>query len=303
MTAQANDEKKRSWVLEGEQPLKKKGVGCGLHQSDVICSTFGWLPEASQTLEYGKNYEGYWTGELFMKQLVEKIIPTFEKYHEAGHKALILVDNSQGHSAYVADALLATQMNMRPGGKQARLKDGWFMRDGVKVAQKMIFPADHPNFPDQPKGMKQVLLERGLWQDGLHMQCKPKCLSGAQNCCAKRILELQPDFKAQKSLVQEVIEAAGHECIFLPKFHCELNFIEFFWGAVKRYLRENCDYTFAMLQENMPKALRSVDVLTIRKWKHCMHCWMDAYRGGLGAKDAQFQIIHIYVFYPEEYGD
>ena len=32
-----------------------------------------------------------------------------------------------------------------------------------------------------------------------------------------------------KSLVQEVIEAAGHICIFLPKFHCELNFIEFFW--------------------------------------------------------------------------
>ncbi len=37
-------------------------------------------------------------------------------------------------------------------------------------------------------------------------------------------------------LVQEVIEAAGHLCIFLPKFHCELNFIEFFWGWVKRYL-------------------------------------------------------------------
>ena len=32
----------------------------------------------------------------------------------------------------------------------------------------------------------------------------------------------------QKSSVQEVIEAAGHLCIFLPKFHCELNFIEFF---------------------------------------------------------------------------
>jgi hypothetical protein len=39
---------------------------------------------------------------------------------------------------------------------------------------------------------------------------------------------LQPDFQQQKSLVQEVIEAAGHLCILLPKFHCELNFIEFF---------------------------------------------------------------------------
>ena len=69
MTAQANDGQKKSWIMEGEQPLKKKGVGRGIHQSDIICSTIGWLREASQTLEYGKNYEGYWTGELFVKQV------------------------------------------------------------------------------------------------------------------------------------------------------------------------------------------------------------------------------------------
>jgi hypothetical protein len=36
MTAQSNDNEKMSWVLDGEQPLKKKGVGRGLHQSDVM---------------------------------------------------------------------------------------------------------------------------------------------------------------------------------------------------------------------------------------------------------------------------
>jgi hypothetical protein len=69
MTAQANDGKTMSWVWQGEQPLKKKGVGRGLHQSDVICSTVGWLKDASQNLEYGKNYDGYWNGELFVKQV------------------------------------------------------------------------------------------------------------------------------------------------------------------------------------------------------------------------------------------
>jgi hypothetical protein len=69
MTAQANNGKTMSWVWQGEQPLKKKGVGRGLHQSDVICSTVGWLKDASQTLEYGKNYDGYWNGELFIKQV------------------------------------------------------------------------------------------------------------------------------------------------------------------------------------------------------------------------------------------
>jgi len=70
MTAQANDDTGRGWIFDGEQWLRKKGAGRGLHQSDVICSTVGWLEEASQTLEYGKNYKGYWTGELFIKQVI-----------------------------------------------------------------------------------------------------------------------------------------------------------------------------------------------------------------------------------------
>lgn len=121
------------------------------------------------------------------------------------------------------------------------------------------------------------------------MQCKT-CPGGASDCCAHQILKNQDDFKSQKSLVQEVITKAGHLCIFLPKYHCELNFIEFFWGAVKKYLRNNYDYTFATLQENLPKALASVDLSTIRKWEHRMIRWMEAYRTGLNAKDAQFEV-------------
>ena len=103
-------------------------------------------------------------------------------------------------------------------------------------------------------------------------------------------MENQPDFLAQKSLVQEVIEAAGHLCIVLPKFHCELNFIEFFWGVVKRYLCEHCDMTFDTLKQNMPKALESVLLDTIRKWEHRMHQWMAAYREGLGTREAQMKV-------------
>ena len=40
----------------------------------------------------------------------------------------------------------------------------------------------------------------------------------------------------------------------------------------------------------MPKALASVDVHTIQKWEHWMKWWMEAYRTGLGAQDAQFQV-------------
>ncbi|PBK83206.1 hypothetical protein ARMGADRAFT_1089549 [Armillaria gallica] len=220
---------------------------------------------------------------MFVKQLKEKIIPAFKAAHSPGYRALIMVDNSQGHAAYSEDTLLPQCMNLKPGGKQAIMQDGWYIKDGKKVVQLMTFPPDHPEFPGLAKGMREVLMEQGLWRHGLKMECKKakdtgdKCDPEVTDCCAKHILTLQPDFQAQKSLVQEVIEEAGHQCIFLAKFHCELNFIEFFWGVVKKYLCEHCDYTFQTLKENMPKALASVPVELICKWEHQMIHWMDAY--------------------------
>lgn len=141
-----------------------------------------------------------------------------------------------------------------------------------------------------PKGIKQVLMERGLWSNDLRLDCAKGSDIDASRCCARHLMASQPDFQEQRSLVQEVIEDAGHICIFLPKFHCKLNFIEFFWGAVKRYTREHCDYTFKTLKENLPKALASVDIKTIRRWEHRTIRWTEAYRSGLGAKEAQFEV-------------
>jgi hypothetical protein len=223
-------------------------------------------------------------------QLIEKIIPAFETAHGAGHQALFLIDNSQGHSAYSEDALLVSRMNVKPGGKQAHMRNGWYWSGGQKIIQPMIFASGHHRYANEPKGIKAVLTERGLYQPQLRGKCENKCSVDATNCCNKRILELQEDFCEQRSLVQEVIEAAGHLCLFLPKFHCELNYIEFFWGMVKKYLRDHCDYTFNTLKENMPKALASVPLQTIRRWEHRMYRWMEAYRSGLGTKDAQIQV-------------
>ena len=41
-----------------------------------------------------------------------------------------------------------------------------------------------------------------------------------------RILGQQDDFANQPTMLETVIRAAGHEIVFLPKFHCELNPIE-----------------------------------------------------------------------------
>lgn len=96
-------------------------------------------------------------------QLQNKIIPEFERVHGLGYQALFLVDNSQGHSAYAEDALVVSCMNVKPGGKQAHMRNGWYISNGKKVTQSMVYPHDHADHPNAPKGMKAVLTERGLY--------------------------------------------------------------------------------------------------------------------------------------------
>lgn len=62
------------------------------------------------------------------------------------------------------------------------------------------------------------------------------------DCCMQRVLSLQSDFQNEKPLLQLIIEQAGHKCVFLPKFHCELNPIEMVWSQLKR-----CKYYFYIL--------------------------------------------------------
>ena len=57
-------------------------------------------------------------------------------------------------------------------------------------------------------------------------KCSPVCPFENDNCCMARLLSKQEDFTNQVSMLETVIREAGHECIFLPKFHCELNPIE-----------------------------------------------------------------------------
>jgi hypothetical protein len=78
----------------------------------------------------------------------------------------------------------------------------------------------------EAKGLKQVLEERGFNISKLKAKCSPVCPFESQNCCLARLLSQQEDFANQPSMLETLIKGAGHECIFLPKFHCELNPIE-----------------------------------------------------------------------------
>jgi hypothetical protein len=159
-------------------------------------------------------------------------------------------------------------------------KEGWTHRTGgarmrsgtlpTGKSQSFYFPEDHPSMPGWFKGMEQILRERDLWPKvgpGLPAQCPDfKCPPGRVDCCCRRVLFLQPDFIAQKSQLEELIESRGHICDFYPKYHCELNFIEQYWGAAKtRYRVAPRAKTTRDMEKAVRDSLDSVPLLQIRR--------------------------------------
>jgi hypothetical protein len=116
-------------------------------------------------------------------------------------------------------------MNKSDGRKQCKQRDTIIPDsnpDPTKcgLVQKMTTPSGGP------KGLKSVLEERGFNIQGLRAKCTPVCPFESTGCCMARLLSQQDDFRCQISMLEKLIQDAGHECIFLPKFHCELNPIE-----------------------------------------------------------------------------
>ena len=124
-------------------------------------------------------------------------------------------------------------------------------------------------FPDgTPKGMRKILEERGV------------DLTGMKTDDMRRRLKEMSDFKYENTKVETYISAKGHRCIFIPKYHCELNPIERVWGHAKRYTRSHCDYSFAGLERTIEPALETVSTDLMRKYFRWVCEYARAYREG-----------------------
>jgi len=111
------------------------------------------------------------------------------------------------------------------------------------------------------------LQERGIDANKLKAQCKGfKCKEGETDCCCRHILFNQPDFAHVPTLLETLCSRRGFKVIFLPKFHCELNFIEQCWGYAKRLYRL---YPLTKKDEemeaNVHKALLAVPIECMRR--------------------------------------
>ena len=161
----------------------------------------------------------------------------------------------------------------------ALMGGGRFFRDcGAerleKVQQKMT--DDHR----ESKDMQRVLEERGLIEDGfLRGRCTDGHSCNENNCCMAKLLGSQPDFlhQADNPWIKGVVESLGHKCIFLPKFHCELNKIEYFLGSSKRYTRGNLGYSWEGLQATVPLGLSSVSLNTIQRCRRASGWDVDGF--------------------------
>lgn len=109
-------------------------------------------------------------------------------------------------------------------------------------------------------------------------------------CCVVWQLEQCEDFAGQLNAVEETIKARGHKCIFLPKFHPELNYIERFWGHCKRWLRKHCLYSMVGLWSNFEKVFSEEvsPISLLRKFARTAWRWMDVYRRDLPADVTAF---------------
>jgi hypothetical protein len=152
---------------------------------------------------------------------------TVHERSRPGTQALFIFEQSSAHASLPDGALRAFDMNRGDGGKQRVQKDTVIPESNPDASlrgkqQKMTLDNG------QPKGLERVLAERGFdIKRFKRAKCKPVCPADSiQSCCMARVLSQQDDFAHQMSMLEQVITEAGHLCIFLPKFHCELNPIE-----------------------------------------------------------------------------
>ena len=298
----ANDRRTMEWVSKNQKAVPQpKGEGASLMVADFVSADYGWLcspdrkEDARVLLKVGKSREGYFTNEDVLKQTWRAMGILQTHYPHEDH--VFIFDNAATHIKRPDEALSARNMPKftpkegtnwgpetnridangkpvyGPNGKVAKIKirmaDATFANG---TPQALYFPQGHPQ-AGTFKGMAVLLQERGLMKEStLKAQCKDfKCAPGKTDCCCRRTLYSQPDFIGVVSKLETMCKQQGFHVLFLPKFHCELNFIEQCWGFAKRNYRQYpASSKEADLEHNLISALESVPLRSMRRWVHTL---------------------------------
>jgi hypothetical protein len=281
----AHDHQESYWVKEGSSPEPyAKGKGPSLMVADFVSADYGFLYSCNSKesvhviFKPGKNCDGYFTNKEIIEQAEKAIEILAMDYPDEDH---ILIYNNATTCLKCADNALSTwkmhkntskeetnweiEVNAKgPDGKNIYGPNGKLLKMKIRMghgtlkdgsSQDFYFPDNHPQ-AGVFKGMAKILEERGYGNmSKIHAECTGfKCDPEVSQCCCWRILYNEPDFMNVKSLLQRVCEAQGFKVLFLPKFHCELNFIEMCWGHAKQVY---CLYPPSSKEEDLKKNMLS----------------------------------------------
>ena len=300
MTIYCGEGNKHFYMENGKKKLLPKTKGQSMMVAGVVCPCHGFmkgevdgvLVQSYRIFYAGTNREGWYTNEDIVadNKRCEKLYKQLHPNCDIGQ----FYDHSMTHCARAPDGLDAGKLNLTDGGKNVpMLRDGWYMKDGERVVQKM----QHNDAEGKPvqKGLRTILEERGKDKnDGGHQlvklchPCKnhtPHDQRGSTEtkCCAWYVLSQEPDFLAQRPWLQEEVEEMGFSIHFYPKYHCELNFIEMLWGWIKSYHRRHCTYSFKDLdsKDGLRKTIdERLPLLFVRKAARHAFRFIDGYRKG-----------------------
>ena len=209
----------------------------------------------------GKAREGYFDNENICQHLALAMDLVAKYYPDDDHA--FVFDNVTTHLKQPEGSLSALKMPKGPSAnfmvevnavgndgkpvytpdgkilkKKIPMGNGYFEEGGKKKEQAFYWRADS-GLPHagQFKGMAVILEECGFKEASkMKAQCKKKfadCPPGQTQCCCCCTLFNQPDFVNVESILETDACLRGYSILFLPKFHCELKYIEQCWGYAK----------------------------------------------------------------------
>lgn len=296
----AHDRRERRWVPDTETAVPKpKGEGASLMVADFVSADYGWLrsPDGKESarvvIRPGVQRDGYFTNSDVLAQVTMAMDIVQKHYPHDDH--VFVFDNAPTHLKRSNTALSARKMPLNTSkpnknwlvetpaldefGKQLYGPNGKKLMEKVQMdpgtfadgsPQSFYFPEGH-EFAGCFKGMKVILEERGFGDQIRDQQLKRECTKfhcppGRVDCCIRRLLYSQPDFRGVTSLLEEHCRNRGFEVLFLPKFHPELNFIEQCWGRAKwSYRQLPASPREDDLERNALKSLDSISLDLMRR--------------------------------------
>lgn len=296
-----HDRRERRWVPDSETAVPRpKGEGASLMISDFVSADYGWLrsPDGKESarvvIRPGAQRDGYFTNSDILAQVTIAMDIVQRHYPHDDH--IFIFDNAPTHLKRADTALSARKMPLNTSkpdknwlvetpsldqfGKQLYGPNGKKLMKKVQMApgtladgspQSFYFPNGHQS-AGSFKGMKVILEERGFGDQIRDQNLKRECVSfrcppGRMDCCIRRLLYSQPDFRGVTSLLEEHCRNRGFEVLFLPKFHPELNFIEQCWGRAKwSYRQLPASSREEDLQKNALDSLDSIPLTLMRRY-------------------------------------